>query len=113
MVRGREEKGTEVCGGAGWKGGGVQKRGLFQNPGNTLEVKRDIEGRWREAITGNLNDYFRHQRGKKHEGEKVERRGEKKKKQERGFALKRFCRGGVRPDVHSRSSVVYVERDFW
>lgn len=97
----------------GGRGGGVQKRGLFQNPGNTLEVKRDIEGRWREAITGNLNDYFRHQRGKKHEGEKVERRGEKKKKQERGFALKRFCRGGVRPDVHSRSSVVYVERDFW
>ena len=74
MVRGREEKGAEDCGGAGWK------RGRFQNPGNTLEVKRDIEGRWGDAITGNLNDYFRHQRGKKHEGEKVERRREKKKK---------------------------------
>lgn len=92
------------------KGEGGSEEGLFRNPGNTSEVKCDIEGRWREAITGNLNDYFRHQRGKKQERERGERR---KEKQERDCALKRFCRGGVRPDVNLRSTVVYVERDFW
>lgn len=77
-------------------------------------MKRDIEGRWREAITGNLNDYFRHQREKKgYEREKEWREERRKEKQDCGCALKRFCRGGVRPDVNLRSSVVYVERDFW
>lgn len=61
------------------KGEGGSEEGLFQNPGNALEVKRDIEGRWREAITGNLNDYFRHQRKKKYERKRVESGEEKRK----------------------------------
>lgn len=61
----------------------MSQEGLFQNPGNTWvlqEVKRDIEGRRREAITGNLNDYFRHR--KKGGGSKREKEwsGEEKRK---------------------------------
>lgn len=94
----------------------MSQEGLFQNPGNTWvlqEVKRDIEGRRREAITGNLNDYFRHRKKGGGVREKKSGVGKRKEKQECGFALKRFCRGGVCLDVNLRSSVVYVERDFW
>ncbi len=45
--------------------------------------------------------------------EKEWRAEKRKEKQERDCALKRFCRGGVRLDVNLRSTVVYVERDFW
>lgn len=38
------------------KGVGGSGYRVFQNPGNTLEVKCDIEGGWGEAITGNVND---------------------------------------------------------
>lgn len=81
-----------------------------ENPGNTSEVKRDIEGRRREAITGNLNNYSTHTKEKKNQHEKREKR---KEKQGSDCALKRFCGGGVCLDVSLTSSVVYVERDFW
>lgn len=95
------------------KGEGGSEEGLFQNPGNALEVKRDIEGRWREAITGNLNDYFRHQRKKKvREKKSGERRGEKKNRSAT-VPLKGSAEEVCAFDVNLRSTVVYVERDFW
>lgn len=81
------------------QGEGGSEEGLFQNPGNTFEVKRDIEGGWSEAITGNLRDYFRHQTKK----ERKEKR--RKEKQERGCALKRFCRRSGLLEVNRRSSL--------
>lgn len=64
------------------KGRGGSEEGLFENPGNTSEVKRDIEGRWREAITGNLNNYSTQTKEKKNITEKKWRE-EKRKTGER------------------------------
>lgn len=69
--------------------------------------------RWREAITGNRNNYSTRSKEKKRRGEKGGSEREEKTKQWCDCALKRLCRGGVCLDVGSTSPGVYVEKVFW
>lgn len=63
--------------------GASGKRVWLKNPGNTFKVKRHAEGRWREAITGNQNNYSTCSKEKKEQGK---RGGVKEKKRQNSGA---------------------------